>query len=46
MNGGEISSQHVLYIPLILLAGLVLGYILGLRAARAEEQRRKDRLKE
>ncbi len=46
MSGGEISSQHILYIPLILLVGLVLGYILGLRAARAEQAREKERLKE
>lgn len=39
---GGMSSAHFIYIPLILLAGIVLGFILGGRAARdAFEMERK-----
>lgn len=45
-NFGEMTPQHVIYIPTALLLGLVLGYILGARAVRAELEKRKKRLKE
>ncbi|HRE90349.1 MAG TPA: hypothetical protein PK095_14550 [Myxococcota bacterium] len=37
------TSSHIFYIPLILLAGFVLGIVVGRRSAevqRAEEERR------
>lgn len=43
---GEMTPQHVIYIPVVLLLGLVLGYIFGARAVRAELEKRKKRLKE
>ena len=43
---GEMTPQHVIYIPTMLLLGLVLGYILGARAVRAELEKRKKRMKE
>jgi hypothetical protein len=43
---GQITPQHVIYIPSVLLLGLVTGYILGARAVRAELERRKRRMKE
>ena len=43
---GNMSPQHVIYIPLVLLLGLVVGYILGARAVREEQQRRRKRMKE
>jgi len=43
---GQITPQHVIYIPSVLLLGLVVGYILGARAVRAELDKRKRRMKE
>jgi hypothetical protein len=43
---GQITPQHVIYIPSVLLLGLVVGYILGARAVRAELEKRKRRMKE
>jgi hypothetical protein len=40
------GPEHFLFIPGILLVGMVLGYIMGSRAARAEIDRRKRRAKE
>lgn len=40
------SSAHLLYIPMVTLLGLVIGYIAGARAARADVERRKRRMKE
>ena len=39
------TADHVLYIPAMLLIGAVVGYILGVRAARAEldKKRRRER---
>jgi len=42
----EMTPQHVIYIPGVLLLGLVIGYILGARAVRSELDRRRRRLKE
>lgn len=39
-------AQHVLYIPAVLLIGLVIGYMLGARAVREEVARQKRRMKE
>ena len=43
---GQMTPQHVIYIPSVLMLGLVVGYIMGARAVRAELERRKRRLKE
>jgi hypothetical protein len=40
------TVDHVLYIPGVLLIGLVLGYMLGARAVRAEFERQKKRAKQ
>ena len=39
------TADHAIYIPAILLVGAVLGYVLGVRAARAEldKKRRRER---
>ncbi len=42
---GEMTSAHFIYIPSLLLLGIVIGWILGSRAARdafAAELRRRD----
>ncbi|UQA55123.1 hypothetical protein [Polyangium aurulentum] len=43
---GQITPQHVIYIPSVLLLGLVVGYVMGARAVRAELEKRKRRMKE
>ena len=45
-NFGEMTPQHVIYIPTAMMLGLIIGYILGSRAVRAELDRRKRRMKE
>ncbi|MGK3964431.1 MULTISPECIES: hypothetical protein [Sorangium] len=45
-NIGEMTPQHALYIPVVLMLGLIIGYILGSRAVRAELERRRRRMKE
>jgi len=45
-NFGQMTPQHVIYIPCALLVGLILGYIMGARAVRSELERRKKRMKE
>jgi hypothetical protein len=40
------TFEHVIYIPGILLVGLIIGYLLGARAVRAEMTKIKKRLKE
>lgn len=45
-NFGEMTPQHVIYIPFILMIGLIGGWIFGSRAVRAELERKKRRLKE
>ena len=43
---GEMGAGHFIYIPAVILVGVVLGWILGSRAARdayaAELKRRED----
>lgn len=47
MNLGEISAAHFIFIPAVLVIGVVLGWILGSRAAQdafaAELKRREER---
>jgi hypothetical protein len=40
------TPEHVIFIPGVLLIGIVLGYILGARATRAELTRRQKRARE
>jgi len=45
-NFGMIPSSHIIYIPLVAFLGLIIGYIAGSRAVRAEYDRRRKRMKE
>jgi hypothetical protein len=49
MNFAEMTSSHFIFIPSVLLIGIVIGWILGSRAARdayaAELKRREAREK-
>jgi hypothetical protein len=44
---GEISAAHIIFIPATMLVGVVIGWILGSRAARdayaADLRRREER---
>ncbi|CAN5354386.1 MAG: hypothetical protein H0T05_02850 [Acidobacteria bacterium] len=44
---GEITAAHLIFIPATMLVGLIIGWILGSRAARdayaAELRRREER---
>jgi hypothetical protein len=40
------GPEHFIFIPGVLLIGIVLGYILGVRAAKAEIERRRRRARE
>ncbi len=45
MNFAEMPSSHFLFIPTVLLIGMVIGWVLGSRAARdafAAEQKRRE----
>jgi hypothetical protein len=39
------TVEHIIYIPGVLLVGVVLGYTMGARAVRAEIERLKKRSK-
>lgn len=39
------TFEHVIYIPGVLLVGIVVGYLFGARAVRAEMARLKKRSK-
>ena len=43
---GQMTSAHVVFIPCVLLLGLIVGYTLGARAERAEQERKARRRKE
>jgi hypothetical protein len=43
---GTPGPEHFIFIPGILLIGIVLGYILGSRAAKAEVEKRRRRARE
>ena len=47
MDFGQMSSAHFLFIPAVLLVGIIIGWILGTRAAAdamgAEMRRREER---
>jgi hypothetical protein len=40
------GPEHFIFIPGILLIGVVIGYIMGARAAKAELERRRRRARE
>jgi hypothetical protein len=40
------TFEHVIYIPGVLLVGLIIGYLLGARAVRSEMEKLKKRAKE
>jgi hypothetical protein len=40
------GPEHFIFIPGILLVGMVIGYIMGSKAARAELDKRKRRARE
>jgi hypothetical protein len=44
MNLGNMSSAHFVFIPVVLFVGVVIGWILGSRAAQdaIAAQRRRD----
>lgn len=49
MNLSEMSAAHLIFIPAVLLIGIVIGWVLGSRAAQdafaAELRRREEREK-
>jgi len=42
---GEMTAQHAIYIPSVILLGLIIGYIAGSRATRTEYERQRERMK-
>jgi hypothetical protein len=40
------TFEHIIYIPGVLLIGLILGYTMGARAVRAELDRVRRRMRE
>jgi hypothetical protein len=40
------GPEHLIFIPGVLLVGIVLGYVMGARAARAEIERRRRRARQ
>ncbi len=40
------GPEHFIFIPGILLLGMVIGYVMGARTARAELERRRRRARE
>ena len=49
MNFGNMTAAHFIFIPAVLLVGMVIGWILGSRAAQdafaSELKRREERAK-
>jgi hypothetical protein len=42
---GDITIEHVIFIPGVLLVGVTIGFLLGARAVRSELVRMKERAK-
>jgi hypothetical protein len=40
------GPEHFIFIPGVLLLGIVIGYVMGVRAAKAEVDRRRRRARE
>ncbi len=45
-NVAEMTVAHIIYIPFVLMIGLMAGYVLGSRAVRAELEKKRKRMKE
>jgi hypothetical protein len=49
MNFSHMTSAHLIFIPAVLLIGIVIGWVLGSRAAQdafaADQRRRAERAK-
>lgn len=45
MNVGDITIEHVIFIPGVLLIGVTIGFVLGAKAVRNEMARMKERAK-
>lgn len=43
---GTPGPEHFIFIPGVLMIGIVLGYVLGSRAARADLERKRKRARE
>jgi hypothetical protein len=43
---GTPGPEHFLFIPGILLIGIVIGYVMGTRTARAEIEKKRKRARE
>jgi hypothetical protein len=43
---GTPGPEHFIFIPGVLLIGIVLGYIFGARAARTEMEKKRKRARE
>jgi hypothetical protein len=43
---GTPGPEHFIFIPGVLLIGIVIGWILGTRAAKAEVEKRRRRARE
>jgi len=43
---GTPGPEHFIFIPGVLMIGIVLGYVLGARSARAEVERKRKRSRE
>jgi hypothetical protein len=43
---GQMTPQHVIYIPFALMIGMIAGYIFGARAVRAELENKRRKMKE
>ena len=45
MDVGNITVEHVIFIPGVLLVGIMIGFVFGARAVRNEMARMKERAK-
>lgn len=46
LNTAGMTAAHLIYIPFILMIGLIAGYVMGARAVRAELDKKRKRMKE
>lgn len=42
----HMTAAHFIYIPFVLMIGLMVGYTMGARAVRAELEKKRKRMKE
>ncbi len=43
---GGMTPNHAIYIPMVAMLGLIIGYIAGSKAVRAEIEKKRKRMKE